>query len=696
MANSCTNRALFVHGFLIYSMKRFFIPLILAAMVACTSKTDRTNPFFETWDTPYGTAPFSRIETADYLPAFREGIAQQKAEVEAILANPEAPTFENTVAAYDRSGELLSKVVGVFFNLSESESTPEMQAIEEEVMPLITAAEDEILMNPDFFARVKAVYDNMDGLTREQQMVTKKLYESFVRNGVGLDEAGKKRFSEINTRLSSLSQKFGQNLLAENNAFKEAIGITVSEYPSWMASCADRALREKAFKAYSSRGNNGNQYDNNAIVLEIMKLRTEQANLLGFETSAAYLLDNKMAKESAAVDAFLARIMDASMVKAREEIADMQAVMDEEIAAGLLPAGEKIQPWDWAFYAEKVRARKYALDENLTKPYFQIDSVRKGVFYAANKLYGVQFEEVPEVEVYNPVVKAYKLTDADGSLLGIFYADYFSRETKRGGAWMNNFRDQEVSLEGEDIRPIIVNCCNFPPATEQQPSLLTVDEVQTAFHEFGHALHGFLTKCHYKSVSGTSVARDFVEMFSQFNENWAFQPEILAQYANDYRTGEPIPAELVDKINNALKFNQGFMTGELCAASILDMRWHELTLAELEQFTDAQSIRDFETKVCAEMGLIDEIIPRYRTTYFNHIFNSGYSAGYYSYLWSEVLDVDAFERFKREGLFNPAIALQFRQTFLEKGGSEEPMTLFRSFTGAEPNPDALLRARGLK
>ena len=677
-------------------MKRLFFPLILVTMVACTSNTERTNPFFETWDTPYGTAPFSRIETSDYLPAFREGIARQKAEIEAILANPEAPTFENTVAAYERSGELLAKVGGVFFNLSESESTPEMQAIEEEVMPLITAAEDEILMNPDLFARVKAVHDDMDGLTREQQMVTKKLYESFVRNGVGLDEAGKKRFSEINTRLSSLSQKFGQNLLAENNAFKEAIGITVSEYPSWMAACEDRALREKAFKAYSSRGNNGNEYDNNALVLEIMKLRTEQANLLGFETSAAYLLDNKMAKESAAVDAFLARIMDASMAKAKEEIADMQAVMDEEIAAGLLPAGTKIQPWDWAFYAEKVRARKYALDESLTKPYFQIDSVRKGVFYAANKLYGVRFEEVPEVEVYNPVVKAYKLTDADGSLLGIFYADYFSRPTKRGGAWMNNFRDQEVSPEGEDIRPVIVNCCNFPPEADGQPSLLTVDEVQTAFHEFGHALHGFLTKCHYKSVSGTSVARDFVEMFSQFNENWAFQKEILAQYANDYRTGEPIPAELVDKINNALKFNQGFMTGELCAASILDMRWHELTAAELERFTDAQSIRDFETKVCAEMGLIDEIIPRYRTTYFNHIFNSGYSAGYYSYLWSEVLDVDAFERFKREGLFNPDLALQFRRTFLEKGGSEEPMTLFRSFTGAEPNPDALLRARGLK
>ena len=325
-----------------------------------------------------------------------------------------------------------------------------------------------------------------------------------------------------------------------------------------------------------------------------------------------------------------------------------------------------------------------------------MDSVRKGVFYAANKIYGVNVEEAPEVEVYNPDVKAYKLTDADGSLLGIFYADYFSRETKRGGAWMNNFRDQYVKADGYDVRPVIVNVCNFPPATEETPSLLSIDNVQTAFHEFGHALHGFLTKCNYRDVSGTSVTRDFVEMFSQFNEHWAFQKEILAHYANDYRTGEPIPEDLVAKIGNALKFNQGFMTGELCAASILDMKWHELTAEELAGFTDAQSIRDFETKVCKEMGLIDEIIPRYRTTYFNHIFNSGYSAGYYSYLWSEVLDCDAFEYFEKNGIYDKSIADRFRRTFLERGGSEEPMTLFLEFRGQEPDPGALLRKRGLE
>ena len=664
-------------------MKKIGILVAMALTVtACGPKAGKI--FEETWDTPFGTAPFSKITEADYLPAIKAGIEAQKAEIRAIVDNPDAPTFENTIAAYELSGDLLSKAVGVFFNLSESDSTPVIQQIEEEVTPLITAADDEIFMDEGLFARVKAVYENMDGLDREQQMVTKKLYDRFVRNGVGLDAAGKARFAEINSRLATLSQKFGQNLLAENNAFRDAIGVTVSEYPDFMATCEDRALREKAFKAYSNRCNNGNEYDNNAIVLEIMKLRTEKANLLGYKNSAEYLLADKMAGDPETVDAFLKPIMDASMRKAREEMADMEAV-----------AGHEIEPWDWFYYAEKVRALKYDLDESVTKPYFTADSVSKGVFYAAEKVYGIHIEPAPEVEVYNPVTKAYKLTDADGSLLGIFYQDWFSRDTKRGGAWMNNFRDQYVK-DGVDVRPIIVNVCNFPPATEDTPSMLSIDNVQTAFHEFGHALHGFLTKCRYPSVSGTSVTRDFVETFSQFNENWAFVPEILAVYAHDYRTGEVIPADLVEKIRNSLKFNMGFTTGELCAASILDMKWHELTAEELEKFTDAQSIRDFETKVCAEMGLIDEIIPRYRTTYFNHIFNSGYSAGYYSYLWAEVLDMDAWEKFVADGVFNPATAKAFRETFLEKGGSEEPMTLFRRFRGADPDPAALLRARGLE
>ena len=675
-------------------MKKY-ISILVAAMslAACTS---RTNPFYEEWDTPYGTAPFDKIRISDYKPAILKGIEERRAEIEAITSNADAPDFENTVAALDRSGALLAKVCGVFYNIAESDATAEINAIMDELTPVLSEADDEVFMDAALFARVKAVHENMEGLTREQQMVTDKFYKRFVQNGIGLDEAGQARFKEINSRLAQLSQQFGNNLLAENNAFRDAIGITVSQYPDFMSSCEDRALREKAFRAYSSRGNNGNDKDNNAIVLEIMKLRTEQAALLGYPNSAAYLLDGKMAANPQTVDKFLAPIMASAMAKAKEEKADMQEVMNEDIKAGRLPAGSRIEPWDWFYYAEKVRKLKFDLDEEQTKPYFTADSVMKGVFFAANKIYGLKIDEAPEVQVYNPSVKAYRISDADGSLLGIFYRDYFTRDTKRGGAWMNNFRDQFVTSSGEDVRPIIVNVCNFPPEAEDTPSMLTIDQVQTAFHEFGHALHGFLTKCHYTAVSGTSVARDFVEMFSQFNEHWAFQKEILAAYANDYRTGEPIPRELVDKIGNSLKFNMGFMTGELCAASILDMKWHELTAEQLEAFTDAESIRRFEVEQCREMGLIDEIIPRYRTTYFNHIFNSGYSAGYYSYLWSEVLDTDAFEFFQQKGIYNPEVALSFRRTFLERGGSEEPMTLFRSFRGADPDPAALLRNRGLE
>ena len=656
----------------------------MAMLTACnTEKT--TNIFLQEWDTPYGTAPFSKITTDQYMPAFKAGLEEQKANIAAILANTEEPTFENTILAYENASPILDKVQGVFFNLSESDSTPEMQAIEEEVMPLITEASNEIMMNEDLYARVKAVYDNSASLTREQQMVVKKIYEGFERNGVGLEPEAKKRFAEISTRLAMLSQKFGQNLLAENNAFKEATGITVSEYYDFMGSCDDRAKREQVFKAYSSRGNHGDEHDNNAIVLETLRLRAEMAELLGYPNFAAYQLSNKMAGNPETVDNFLQPIMDAAMRSAKAQMKEMEKM-----------AGHKIEAWDYSYYAEKLRAQKYALDESQTKPYFQADSVMKGVFTAASKIYGLQFEEVTgEVEVYQPTVKAYKITDADGSLIGIFYRDYFVRPTKRGGAWMNNFREEKAG-----VRPIIVNVCNFPAPgvdpTEPQPSLLTIDNVQTAFHEFGHALHGFLSQCNYETVSGTSVTRDFVEMFSQFNENFAFVPEILANYANNWETGEPIPAALVEKVQKGLKFNQGFTTGELCAASILDMKWHELSSAQLSQFTDAQSVRDFETKVCKEMGLIDEIIPRYRTTYFNHIMGSGYSAGYYGYLWSEVLAVDAWEKFVADGIFNKATAESFRKTFLEKGGSEEPMTLYIQFRGAEPDPSALMRARGLE
>ena len=669
--------------------------MLSAAAASCS----RNNPFLEEWNTPYGIPPFDEIQLSDYIPAVTAGIEQQKKELDAILANPDAPTFDNTVAAYEYSGEILTKVSLVLFNLQETEGNEEMDKVVEEATALMTAHEDEMSMNKAFFERVKAVYDaDQSSLTREQQMVLKNLYESFTRSGVALDEASQERLKDINQKIAAAQQKFGTNLLAENNAFKETFGVPVSAYPAEMTGCEDRDRREAMFKAYSSRGNNGNEYDNKALCLEILKLRAEKARMLGFDTFAAYQLDNKMARNPQTVDSFLGQIMGPAASKAVEEIADMQEIMDEDIAAGKLAEGSTIQPWDWFYYAERVRQRKYALDEELTKPYFKMENVRHGVFAAAEKIYGVKVEPLSGVPVYNEAVDAFKVTDADGSLLGIFMTDYFPRDSKRGGAWMTNFRDQYIDAQGNDIRPIIINVGNMSAPKDSLPALFTIDEVETVFHEFGHALHGLVTKCTYPSVSGTSVARDFVETFSQFNENWAFQPEILAEYAKHYQTGETIPDTLVAKILKAEKFNQGFMTSELCAASILDMKWHELTEEELARMSEgdqAANVAAFEAKVCQEMGLPEQIIPRYRTTYFNHIFNSGYSAGYYSYLWAEVLDKDAFEYFKQQGIYNPEVARSFRENLMERGGSEEPMVLYVRFRGAEPDPGALLRARGL-
>ena len=669
--------------------------MLSAAAASCS----RNNPFLEEWNTPYGIPPFDEIQLSDYIPAVTAGIEQQKQELDAILTNPDAPTFDNTVAAYEYSGEILTKVSLVLFNLQETEGNEEMDKVVEEATALMTAHEDEMSMNKAFFERVKAVYDaDQSGLTREQQMVLKNLYESFTRSGVALDEASQERLKDINQKIAAAQQKFGTNLLAENNAFKETFGVPVSAYPAEMTGCEDRDRREAMFKAYSSRGNNGNEYDNKALCLEILKLRAEKARMLGFDTFAAYQLDNKMARNPQTVDSFLGQIMGPAASKAVEEIADMQEIMDEDIAAGKLAEGSTIQPWDWFYYAERVRQRKYALDEELTKPYFKMENVRHGVFAAAEKIYGAKVEPLSGVPVYNEPADAFKVTDADGSLLGIFMTDYFPRDSKRGGAWMTNFRDQYIDAQGNDIRPIIINVGNMSAPKDSLPALFTIDEVETVFHEFGHALHGLVTKCTYPSVSGTSVARDFVETFSQFNENWAFQPEILAEYAKHYQTGETIPDTLVAKILKAEKFNQGFMTSELCAASILDMKWHELTEEELARMSEgdqAANVAAFEAKVCQEMGLPEQIIPRYRTTYFNHIFNSGYSAGYYSYLWAEVLDKDAFEYFKQQGIYNPEVARSFRENLMERGGSEEPMVLYVRFRGAEPDPGALLRARGL-
>lgn len=670
--------------------------VLMAAVVAATASCARKNPFLTEWNTPNGVPPFSEIETSDYMPALKVALDEYKSEIQAIASQSEAPTFENAIAPFELGGRLLSKVAGVLYNLEETDGTPEMMAVMEEAQPLMTACDDEIFMDPQLFDRVRVVYENASGLTKEQQMVVKKLYDRFVANGVALDAAGQERFRAINQELAGLTQKFGNNLLAENNAFAEKFGTTVSDYQAEMTVCPDRERREQLFKAYSSRGANGGENDNCLVLLQILKLRAEKAQMLGFANSADYTLQNKMAKDHGTVDAFLSKIIAPAVAKAKVELADMQKVMDEDVAAGLLPAGSEVEPWDWFYYSERVRKAKYDLDESQTKPYFQADSVLKGVFYAAEKIYGVKMTPAPELPVWHPEVRGYELHDADGSLLGVFYTDYFSRSTKRGGAWMNNFRDQLVDASGKDVRPVIVNVCNFPPATDSLPSLLTIDNVETAFHEFGHALHGLLTKCHYPSVSGTSVARDFVETFSQFNENWAFQPEILGVYAHDYRTGELIPAELVAKIGNSRKFNQGFATTELCAASILDMKWHELSLSELESLKTREDIEAFEAKVCKEMGLIDEIIPRYRSSYFAHIFSGGYYAGYYSYLWAEVLVKDAWEYFEERGIYDPAVAQEFRTGLMERGGSDDPMALYVAFRGSEPDPGALLRARGLE
>ena len=594
-------------------------------MTAC----NRTNPFLTEWDTPYGIPPFDQIRTSDYIPALKAGIEQQNAEIDAIVSNPDAPTFENTIAPLELSGGIISKVAGVLYNVSETDRSDALDAV--------------------------------------------------------LDEAKQAELREINTRTAELTQKIGNNILAESNAFSEKFGFSVSSYPEKMTSTEDRELRRQYNEAYTMRGHNGNENDNSKLIFELLELRIRKANILGYDTPAAYTLSNKMAANPETVDSFLDGIMKAAVAKAKVELADMQEVMDRDIKAGKLPAGSKIEPWDWWYYAEKVRKEKYDLDENEVKQYFKAENVINGIFACAKTLYGVNAEKLEGVPSYNPeCVTTWKLTNNDGSLIGILTTDFFPRASKRGGAWMNNIREQYVDAAGNEVRPIIVNVGNLA-------EYMSIDEVQTVFHEFGHALHGLLSKCTYPSVSGTAVTRDFVEMFSQFNENWAFQPELLAQYAKNDK-GEVIPESLVAKINNALKFNQGFMTTELCAASMLDMKWHEL------KSLDGVDIDAFESKVAEEIGLIPEITFRYRSTYFNHIFGgSGYNAGYYGYLWAEVLDKDAFSIFEQSpnGVWDLELAAKFKQTFLEKGGSEEPMVLYKSFAGREPDSAAMLRGRGL-
>ncbi len=658
----------------------------LAFALVMTACSNRTNPFLTEWDTPFGIPPFDKIEVSDYIPALKAGIEQQNKEIDAIVSNPEAPTFENTIAPLELSGEILAKVSGVLYNVSETDRSDALDAVLDEAIPMLSEHSDNISFNKALYNRIAAIYNaDQSNLTREQQVVLKKHFDSFAREGIGLDESKQAELREINAKMASLTQKIGNNILAESNAFAEKFGFSVSAYPDKMTSTEDRELRRQYNEAYKMRGHNGNEYDNSELIFELLRQRIRKAQILGYDTPAAYTLADKMAATPQTVDNFLAGIMTAANAKSKEELADMQALMDEDIKAGKLPAGSKIEQWDWWYYAEKVRKAKYAIDENEVKQYFKAENVVNGIFTAAKMLYGVNAEKLEGVPSYNPdCVTTYKLTYDDGSLIGIFTTDYFPRSSKRGGAWMNNIREQYFDADGNDVRPIIVNVGNLS-------EYMSIDDVQTTFHEFGHALHGLLTKCHYRSVSGTSVTRDFVEMFSQFYDKWAFQPELRALYAKNDK-GEVIPDALVKKINNSLKFNQGFMTAELCAASILDMKWHELSNVE------GIDIDKFEAQVAKEIGLIPEITFRYRSTYFNHIFGgSGYNAGYYGYLWSEVLDKDAISIFEdsANGVWDHALATQFKETFLEKGGSEEPMVLYKSFAGREPDSRAMLRGRGL-
>ena len=733
------------------------------------SSCKQLNPFLGDWNTPYGIPDFESIKESDYIPAVKFGIRQQEGQIDAIIANGNAPDFENTVAAYELSGEILDRVTGVLFNLSESDATPSMQKIVEKVIPMLTEHNDNVFMNPYFFARVDELYQDRENqnLTREQEMTLEKLHRAFIDNGVNLDPQSQERLRAINKELAVLEQRFGNNVLDRTNAFRMVLadtseiaglpssvlasaaaeaahaGITARDaakmkgireqdvaeggpwlftlhnasYVPFMTNSSRRDLREKMFTAYSTRCNTGGDTDNKPVVLDIIRLRIEKANLLGYDTPAAQILSDKMAHDPQTVDSFLGKIFPAAVRQARVEIEDMQAVMDKDVEAGLLPADSTsvIMPWDWAYYAEKVRQDKYALNEDLVRPYFRMENVREGVFNTAHRLYGLNFRQLDSIPVYHPDVEGFEVTDSDGSLIGILLTDYYTRGTKRGGAWMNNVRNQYKTKKGEDIRPIIVNVANFPKPSAGMPSLLSIDEVGTMFHEFGHALHGLLSQCTYKDVSGTGVARDFVELPSQINENWAFLPEVLKTYAHHYSTGEEIPDSLITKISVSKNFNQGFMTTELVAAAILDMKWHELRsiyvsrdcpyASETDAPADSTGRNEglkvidpdkFEAFVMAQAGLPEQIIPRYRTTYFNHVFGGGYSAGYYGYLWAEVLDKDAFELFRKKGEFDSATARSFRENILEKGGSEEPMVLYRRFRGADPDPDALLRARGLR
>ena len=692
--------------------KTFTFLAVSCMMYSCATKTE-TNPFLTEFQTEQGVPPFDQIKLEHYEPAFLKGIEEQNENIRALIESPEAPTFDNTIVALDNSSPMLDRVSAVFFNMTDAETSDELTELSIKLAPVLSEHDDNIWLNAKLFEKVNAVYQQRDalGLTTEQARLLDKTYKSFVRSGAGLPADKQARLREINKQLSTLGITFSNNVLNENNEFQLFVSQEedLAGLPEWFRQSAaeeakaagqegkwlftlhnssrlpflqyseNRPLREKMYKAYINRGNNYDSKNNNVkTITDILSLRLEKARLLGFDCYANFVLDETMAKNATNTMELLNKLWEYALPKAKAEAAELQKLMDKE------GKGEKLEAWDWWYYTEKLRQEKYNLSEEDTKPYFSLEQVRKGAFAVANKLYGIQMTPLKNIPVYHPDVEVFEVKDADGSHLGIFYVDYFPRPGKSGGAWMSNYREQQ-----KGIRPLVCNVASFTKPVGDTPSLLTMDEVETLFHEFGHALHGLLTQCEYKGTSGTNVVRDFVELPSQINEHWATEPEVLKMYAKHYKTGEVIPDSLIAKILEQKTFNQGFITTELLAAAILDMNLHTLTNV------DKLDVVAYEKEAMDRLGLIPEIAPRYRVTYFNHIIG-GYAAGYYSYLWANVLDNDAFEAFKEKGIFDSETAAKFRHNVLEKGDSEDPMVLYKNFRGSEPQLDPLLKNRGMK
>ncbi|MDD4148560.1 MAG: M3 family metallopeptidase [Bacteroidales bacterium] len=696
--------------------------LILSVMISsCNQTKDKDcladNPLLQEWDTPFGVPPFDKIQDEHYEPAFLTAMEEQNKNVQQIIENKEDPTFENTIVALDFSGQTLSKVGGVFYNMLSCNTSDSLQAIAQRIAPKMSAHADEISMNADLFAKIETVYNNKDKfeLNSEQDMLLNLTYKNFVNGGAKLNDEDKNSLKKINEKLSLLSLQFGDNLLAETNNFQlvienekdlaglpealiEAAAIVAKENdmegkwiftlhnPSvlpFLQYSENRELRKEIQTAYVNRCNNNNEYDNKDIALEMATLRIEKAQLLGYNNHAERILEDNMAKNPEAVYALLDQLWTPALAVAKQEAGMYRQMMKQD---GI---NDDLQAYDWRYYTERVRKDKYDMDEEMLKPYFELTKVKEGVFNVSGKLFGLNFTKTDELPIYHPDVEAYEVTDENGEHIAVLYMDYFPRATKSGGAWMSDFRAQYV-YDGKNVSPIITINCNFSKPTASQPSLLTFDEAQTLFHEFGHGLHGMLSDCQYPTTSGTNVPRDFVELPSQLMENWAAEPEVLKTYALHYQTNEPIPEELLAKMKAVGTFNQGFGTTEYLAAAYLDLFWHTLT-----GMTETDVLKA-EKKALEKLGLIPEIVARYRTTYFSHIFAGGYSSGYYSYIWSEVLDSDVFEAFKENGLFDKETAASLKENIYSNGHKDDPMTMFVNFRGREPKIDALLEKRGLK